>query len=131
MDGISVHTSRENMGYKLANRIKNILTAEQLEEIDVVMVSKSLVSFDHLCATTPNGLLVSKLEMIRKANLTPSPTLAHSGDFKYDGSMRCCAPEQALPAEFREESIRFPHLHHVSNLWSSSLRSHALYLVIK
>ena len=38
MDGISVHASRENMGYKLANRIKNDLTAEQLEEIDVVMV---------------------------------------------------------------------------------------------
>ena len=39
MDGISVHASRENMGYKLANRIKIDLTAEQLEEIDVVMVS--------------------------------------------------------------------------------------------
>ena len=33
MDGISVHQSRENMGYKLAARIVKVLTAAQLEEI--------------------------------------------------------------------------------------------------
>ena len=37
MDGILVHQSRENMGFKLANRIVQVLTAPQLEEIDVVM----------------------------------------------------------------------------------------------
>ena len=37
MDGISVHQSRENMGYKLAAQIKRVLTPTQLEEIDVVM----------------------------------------------------------------------------------------------
>ena len=37
MDGISVHQSRENMGYKLAAKIVKELTAAQLEEIDVVM----------------------------------------------------------------------------------------------
>lgn len=37
MDGISVHLSREIMGYKLAARIQEILTPAQLEEIDVVM----------------------------------------------------------------------------------------------
>lgn len=96
------------MGYKLANRIKNVLTAEQLEEIDVVMVRKILVFFDLLCAKTPNGLQVSKLETIRKAELTLTTTAAYSGDFKYDGSLRCCAPEQALPAGLREKSICFP-----------------------
>ena len=37
MDGILVHQSRENMGYKLAARIVKVLTPSQLEEIDVVM----------------------------------------------------------------------------------------------
>lgn len=37
MDGISVHQSRENMGYKLAAKIKKVLTPAQLEAIDVVM----------------------------------------------------------------------------------------------
>lgn len=37
MDGISVHQSRENMGYKLAARIMKMLTPSQLEAIDVVM----------------------------------------------------------------------------------------------
>lgn len=57
MDGISVHASRENMGYKLANRIMNVLTAEQLEEIDVVMVSEFLFSFDLLYANITNAKL--------------------------------------------------------------------------
>ena len=34
---MSVHQSRENMGYKLADRIVKVLTPSQLEEIDVVM----------------------------------------------------------------------------------------------
>lgn len=34
---MSVHQSRENMGYKLASRIQKILSPSQLEEIDVVM----------------------------------------------------------------------------------------------
>ena len=34
MDGISVHQSRENMGYMLAARIVKVLTPAQLEEID-------------------------------------------------------------------------------------------------
>ena len=55
MDGISVHASRENMGYKLANCIKSVLTAEQLEEIDVVMVRKFLLSFELLYAEIPKG----------------------------------------------------------------------------
>lgn len=37
IDGISVHQSRENMGYKLGDRVKQLLTPEQLNEIDVVM----------------------------------------------------------------------------------------------
>ncbi|KAL6721853.1 amidophosphoribosyltransferase [Lecanora helva] len=37
IDGISVHQSRENMGYKLGDRIIKLLTPEQLSEIDVVM----------------------------------------------------------------------------------------------
>lgn len=36
IDGISVHQSRENMGYKLADRIVKVLTSKQLSEIDVV-----------------------------------------------------------------------------------------------
>lgn len=37
IDGISVHKSRENMGEKLGERIRKVLTPQQLEEIDVVM----------------------------------------------------------------------------------------------
>ncbi|KAL9635397.1 MAG: hypothetical protein Q9164_003488 [Protoblastenia rupestris] len=37
IDGISVYSSRENMGYKLAARIVKVLTPSQLEDIDVVM----------------------------------------------------------------------------------------------
>ena len=37
IDGLSVSKSRENMGYKLADRIKKKLTAEQLDEIDAVI----------------------------------------------------------------------------------------------
>ena len=33
MDGISVHQSRENMGYRLADLIKHKWTKEQLEEM--------------------------------------------------------------------------------------------------
>ena len=37
IDAMSVHQSRENMGYKLAHRIAKVLSPSQLEEIDVVM----------------------------------------------------------------------------------------------
>ncbi|KAL3422295.1 amidophosphoribosyltransferase [Phlyctema vagabunda] len=37
MDGISVHRSRQNMGYKLAEMITKTLTPEALKEIDVVI----------------------------------------------------------------------------------------------
>ena len=37
IDGISVHQSRENMGRKLGDTIKRVLTPQQLKEIDVVM----------------------------------------------------------------------------------------------
>ena len=37
IDGISVHRSRENMGRKLGDCIIDVLTPEQLKEIDVVM----------------------------------------------------------------------------------------------
>ena len=37
IDAMSVHQSRENMGYKLAHRIAKVLSPSQLKEIDVVM----------------------------------------------------------------------------------------------
>ncbi|KAH8695870.1 nucleophile aminohydrolase [Phaeosphaeriaceae sp. PMI808] len=37
MDGISVHRSRQNMGYKLADTITRTLTPEALKEIDIVV----------------------------------------------------------------------------------------------
>ena len=37
IDGISVHQSRENMGYKLGDRVLKLLTPNQIDEIDVVM----------------------------------------------------------------------------------------------
>jgi len=37
IDGINVYQSRLEMGKKLANKIKNVLTKEELEEVDVVM----------------------------------------------------------------------------------------------
>ena len=98
MDGISVHASRENMGYKLANRIKIDLTAEQLEEIDVVMVSETAHLFQYSLCHDFNWVQVPKLAMIRMATLTPSPNVAYSGDFEHDGPLRRCAPKQALPA---------------------------------
>ena len=42
MDGISVHQSRENMGYKLAARVVEVLTAPQLEEI--VRIFRAMIS---------------------------------------------------------------------------------------
>lgn len=37
MDGISVHRSRQHMGIKLAERIKKVLSPQELAEIDVVI----------------------------------------------------------------------------------------------
>lgn len=37
IDGISVNESRENMGYRLAEKIKRTLTPEEIQEIDVII----------------------------------------------------------------------------------------------
>ncbi len=42
MDGISIHRSRQNMGYKLADKMKEILGEKGIEEIDVGMLRLTL-----------------------------------------------------------------------------------------
>lgn len=37
IDGISVNESRENMGHRLAEKIKRVLTPEEIQEIDVII----------------------------------------------------------------------------------------------
>lgn len=44
LDGISVHRSRENMGRKLAKKIKDTLSKEAFDEIDVGKFSPSAPS---------------------------------------------------------------------------------------
>lgn len=55
IDGISVHQSRENMGRKLGDRIKTVLTTEQLDEIDVVMPIPETSNTSAPCVATRLG----------------------------------------------------------------------------
>ena len=69
MDKISVHQSRENMGYKLAAEIQRVLTPSQLEEVDVVM------PYDNQSCASPAGLVLTRYSIPETSN-TIAPCVA-------------------------------------------------------